>query len=718
MAVRIIRINDIVEEVLAHHPGADVSLIQKAYILSAQAHEGQTRLSGEPYLSHPLEVAYIMAKMGLDPVSVVCGLLHDTVEDTNTTIDEIDELFGEEVADIINGVTKISQISFDKKIDQQAEYIRKMILAMAHDIRVILVKLADRVHNMRTLGFMKPESQKRVAKETLDIFAPLAGRLGMGHLKAELEDLAFYYLEPEIYQQIQDGLSRKRGEREQYIKEITEIINTKLTEHNLAAEVKGRPKHLYGIYRKMQAQHISLEQVYDLIAFRIILKTLPECYEMLGLIHSLWRPVPGRFKDYIGMPKTNKYQSLHTTVIGPYGERMEIQIRTQEMDAIAEKGIAAHWAYKERRQVQQDDNLRFSWLRQIIEWQKDMPNPEDFLNTVRMELYPEDVFVFTPKGEIKELPRGSTPVDFAYAIHSEVGHRCTGARVNGRMVPLKHELQHGDVVEIITSPTHAPSRDWLQFVRTTRARNRIKQWLKTVERERSVALGKEILEREFRKAGLNLTKLLKSESELQKTAQDMSYVRIDDLLAGVGFGKVSANQVITRLLPKEEQPAAVPELPSKNAVKAAAADRGGIRVKDLDDILINLAHCCHPIPGDNIMGYITRGKGVTIHRTECPVLARTESLRHMPAAWDGVAGGRHPVRIQIVSIDKPGLLADISNALKQAEANVLKASIETTLDQKGLSWFTIEVSDTAHLAKVVSAIKRVKNVLSVNRVMS
>ena len=649
---------------------------------------------------------------------MVCGLLHDTVEDTHTTIDDLDELFGEEVADIINGVTKISQISFDKKIDQQAEYIRKMILAMAHDIRVILVKLADRVHNMRTLGYMKPESQKRVAKETLDIFAPLAGRLGMGHLKAELEDLAFYYLEPEIYQQIQDGLARKRGEREQYIKEITEIINTKLAEHNLAAEVKGRPKHLYGIYRKMQAQQISLEQVFDLIAFRIILKTLPECYETLGLIHSLWRPVPGRFKDYIGMPKTNKYQSLHTTVIGPYGERMEIQIRTQEMDAIAEKGIAAHWAYKERRQVQQDDNLRFSWLRQIIEWQKDMPNPEDFLNTVRMELYPEDVFVFTPKGEIKELPRGSTPVDFAYAIHSEVGHRCTGARVNGRMVPLKHELQHGDVVEIITSPTHAPSRDWLQFVRTTRARNRIKQWLKTVERERSITLGKEILEREFRKAGLNLAKFLKSEIELQKTAQDMSYVRIDDLLAGVGFGKVSANQVITRLLPKEEQPTAVPELPSKNAVKAAAADQGGIRVKDLDDILINLAHCCNPIPGDNIMGYITRGKGVTIHRTECPVLARTESLRHMPAAWDGVAGGRHPVRIQVVSIDKPGLLADISNALKQAEANVLKASIETTLDQKGLSWFTIEVSDTAHLAKVVSAIKRVKNVLSVSRVMS
>lgn len=717
MAARIIRINDIIDEVLRHHPEADIALIQRAYVFSAQSHEGQVRLNGEPYLSHPLEVAYLLAQMGLDAVSVVCGLLHDTVEDTHATLDDLDELFGEEVADIINGVTKLSQISFDKKIDQQAEYIRKMMLAMAHDIRVILVKLADRVHNMRTLGFMKPESQKRIAQETLDIFAPLAGRLGMGHVKVELEDLAFFYLEPEIYHRIQDGLSRKRGEREQYIKEITELINIKLAEHHLVGEVKGRPKHFYGIYRKMQAQQISLEQVYDLIAFRIILKTIPECYETLGIIHSLWRPVPGRFKDYIAMPKSNKYQSLHTTVIGPYGERMEIQLRTREMDEVAEKGIAAHWAYKERRQVQQDDNLRFSWLRQIIEWQKDIPNPRDFLNTVRMEIYPEVVFVFTPRGEVKELPRGSTPVDFAYAIHSEVGHQCTGARVNGRMVPLKYELQHGDNVEIITSPTHTPSRDWLQFVRTARARSRIKQYLKTAERERSIALGKEILEREFRKAGLNLGKLLKSEVELQRVARDMSYVRIDDLLANVGFGKIGAAQIIGKLVPKEEPLPTPEEIPSKAITKATAADRGGIRVRGLDDILINLARCCNPIPGDDITGYITRGKGVTIHRTPCPVLARTESLRHVPAAWDGVAAGRHPVRIQVVSIDKPGLLAEITNALKQGEANVLKANAETTVDQKSVAWFTLEVSDTVHLAKVLSSIKRVKNVIGVHRVM-
>ncbi len=717
MAVRIIRINDIIDEVLSHQPEADITLIQRAYVFSATSHEGQVRLSGEPYLSHPLEVAYLLAQMGLDPVSVACGLLHDTVEDTHATLDDIDELFGEEVADIINGVTRLSQISFDKKIDQQAEYLRKMILAMAHDIRVVLVKLADRVHNMRTLGFMKPESQKRIAQETLDIFAPLAGRLGMGHIKAELEDLAFYYLEPDIYQRIQDGLARKRGEREQYIKEITKIINEKLMEHHLQGEVKGRPKHLYGIYRKMQAQQISLEQVYDLIAFRIILTSISECYETLGIIHALWRPVPGRFKDYIAMPKSNKYQSLHTTVIGPYGERMEIQIRTKEMDEVAEKGIAAHWAYKERRQVQQDENLRFSWLRQIIEWQRELTNPQDFLNTVRMELYPEVVFVFTPRGEIKELPRGSTPVDFAYAIHSEVGHRCTGARVNGRMVSLKYELQHGDNVEIITSPTHSPSRDWLQFVKTARARSRIKQYLKTVERERSIALGREILEREFRKAGLNLGKLLKSEEELQRVARDLSFVRIDDLLAGVGFGKISANQVLGRLLPKEEPPPPSEEPPPKAVAKATAADRGGIKVKGLNDLLITMARCCNPIPGDDITGYITRGKGVTIHRTSCPVLARTEGLRHVPASWDGVAAGRHPVRIQVVSIDKQGLLAEITNALKQAEANVLKVTAETTVDQKSMAWFTIEVTDTAHLAKVESALKRVKNVISVHRLL-
>jgi len=718
--VRIIRINDIEDEVLTHHPEADVSVIEKAYIFSARAHDGQLRLSGEPYLSHPLEVAYVIAQMGLDPVSVACALLHDTVEDTDTSLDDLDEIFGDEVTDIVNGVTKISQITFSSRLAQQAEYIRKMILAMAHDIRVILVKLADRVHNMRTLGFMKPESQKRIARETLDIYAPLAARLGMNRIRTELEDLSFYYLEPEIYKEIQEGLARKRGARERYIQEITETIQNKMAEHNLTGEVYGRSKHLYGVYRKMQAQKISLDQVYDLIAFRIILKTIPECYETLGLIHSLWRPVPGRFKDYIGMPKANKYQSLHTTVIGPYGERMEIQIRSAEMHRVAEDGIAAHWAYKERRQFQQEDGSRFAWLRQIIDLQKDIHNPQDFLDSMRLELYPEAVFVFTPRGEVKELPRGSTPVDFAYAIHTEVGNRCTGARVNGRMVTLKYELRNGDTLEIITSANQTPSRDWLQFARTPRARSKIRQWLKIAEREQSLVLGKELLEKEFRKNGLNLNKLLKSEDELQKAAQELSFIKVEDLLAAVGFGKISPVQVVRKLVPQEEPPPVTVEtmVTAKPEDRGRPVDRGGIKVKGVDNLLINLAQCCDPIPGDPIMGYITKGRGVTIHRAECPHLAKGESMRQIAADWDGIPPGRHRVRFQVVSLDKPGLLADISSALKMADANVIKASIETTVDQKGISWFTIEVTDTQHLNRVFNALKRVKNIISVQRFMS
>lgn len=713
---RIIRVNDIIDEVQKHYPQVETSLIEKAYVFAAQAHKGQNRLNGEPYLSHPLEVAYILAQMGMEPVTVASGLLHDTVEDTVTSLDELQEYFGDEVTDIVNGVTKVSQLSFSKREEQQAETIRKMILAMAYDIRVILVKLADRVHNMRTLGYLPPESQQRIAQETLDIFAPIAGRLGMRRIRSELEDLAFYYLEPEIYQQIQEGLARKRGQREAYIREISELIRQKLAAHHLKGEVSGRSKHLYGIYRKMQKQQISLEQVYDVVAFRIILETIQECYAALGLIHSLWQHVPGRIKDYITRPKSNGYQSLHTTVIGPYGERMEIQIRTQEMHQVAEEGIAAHWCYKESRAFQGEDQC-LAWLRRIIEWQKYYTDPQDFLKTVRLELYPEDVFVFTPQGDVKELPRGATPVDFAYAIHTEVGHTCTGAKVNGRMVSLKYKLQTGDTVEIITNPHHVPSRDWLQFVRTPRARSKIKQWLKTAEQERSITLGKEILDKELRKAGLALAKLLKSGEELQKTARELSFVRIDDLLAAVGYGKISAAQVINKLLPRPEHPSIAAELaPTKPEPRARARERDGITVKGVEDILIHLAQCCNPIPGDPITGYITRGKGITIHRTDCPYLARTESIRHIAAEWDGQHAGRHPVRIQVVSLDKPGLLADITAALKTAEANVTKANIETTVDQKGICWFTIEVADTRHLAQVFNQIKRVKDIISVSRV--
>jgi GTP pyrophosphokinase len=712
--VRLIRLQNIEEEVLRHHPEADTSLIKKAYIFSARAHEGQTRLSGEPYLSHPLEVAFILAQMGLGPVTVSCGLLHDTVEDTGTSLDELDEYFGEEVTDIVNGITKIGQLSFGDQLTQQAEYLRKMVLSMSHDIRVLLVKLADRVHNMRTLGFMDSKKQKRIAQETLDIYAPLAGRLGMFRIKAELEDLAFFYLEPEAYQQIQEGLARKKGEREKYIFEVCQLLREKLEEHGLKGEVSGRLKHLYSIYRKLQAQQITLDELYDLLAFRIIVNTVAECYEALGVIHHYFRPVPGRLKDFIGMPKANLYQSIHTTVIGAYGERLEVQIRSYEMHHVSEEGIAAHWSYKEKRPYQEKDAQRFAWLRQMVDLQKELKSPEELLEGVRLELYPDEVYVFTPRGEVKELPRGSTPVDFAYAIHTEVGNNCTGAKINGRMVPLRYELQNGDTVEIITSPHQRPNRDWLKFVKTPKAKTKIRQWLKASEREQSVSLGKELLERELRKH--NLLKLLKEGEDLKRVAQELSLVRLDDLFEAVGHGKYSAGQVVGRVLkslsPVEE------EVPPPELEVKPEKDLGPIRIKGLQDLLTRLANCCQPIPGDQIIGYITRGKGVTIHRSDCPYLSRTESFRQIPAEWDGHQHQLYPANIQVVTIDKPGLLADITTALKMAEVNVTRASVETTADRRGIATFTIQVVDQHHLDRVFAAIKRLKEVISVRRVSS
>jgi GTP pyrophosphokinase len=576
------------------------------------------------------------------------------------------------------------------------------------------VKLADRVHNMRTLEYMEPAKRKRIARETLEIYAPLAGRLGMFRLKAELEDLSFFYLEPEAYQQLQEGLSRKRGDLEKYIQDICQLLREKLEEHHLKGEVSGRLKNYYSIYRKLQAQQISLDELYDLLAFRIVVETVAECYEALGVIHAIFRPVPGRLKDYIGMPKANMYQSIHTTVIGQFGERLEVQIRTREMHQVAEEGIAAHWSYKERRAYHEKDAERFTWLKQMVDLQKELKNPQELLEGVRLELYPEEVYVFTPNGDVKELPRGATLVDFAYAVHTEVGNRCTGAKVNGRMVPLRTELQNGDTVEIVTSPHHHPSRDWLQFVKTTKARHKIRQWLKAAEREQSIALGKELLERELRKSGASLQKLMKEGEELRRVTQEFSFVGIDDLLAAIGHGKLSPGQITGKLFRVAQPPEEVqPEAERKEKSKDAG---GSLRIKDLDDMLVRLANCCQPIPGDAIMGYITRGQGVTIHRADCPYLASTESFRQIPAEWDGGGGpGKlYPVKIQVVTVDKPGLLADITSALKSADVNVTKASVETQ-DNKGIALFTIQVGDQQHLEKVFGSLKRLKEVISVRR---
>ncbi len=712
---RIIRLQDIEEEVLKHHPEADTSAIQKAYVFSAKAHEGQMRLSGEPYLSHPLEVAYLLAQMGLGPITVSCGLLHDTVEDTTTSLDDLDEYFGEEVTDIVNGVTKIGQLVFGNKATQQAEYIRKMLLSMSQDIRVLLVKLADRVHNMRTLGHMDKVRRKRIARETLDIYAPLAGRLGMFRLKAELEDLAFFYLEPEAYQQIQEGLILKKGEREKYVEEVCQLLRKKLAEHGLEGEVSGRLKHFYSIYRKLQSQQLSLDELHDILAFRIVLNSVSECYEALGVVNNLFRPVPGRLKDYIGMPKANFYQSIHSTVIGPYGERMEVQIRTQEMHRIAEEGIAAHWSYKEKKPFKESDAQRFAWLRQLVDLQMELKTPEEFLEGMRLELFPDEVYVFTPQGEVKELPRGATPVDFAFAIHTEVGNKCSGAKVNGRMVPLRYELQNGDTVEIITNPNQNPNRDWLQFVKTSKARHKIRQWLKAVEREQSIGLGKELLERELRKSGTSLQKLMKEGENLKKVTQDFSFLRVEDLLEAVGHGKLSPGQVGGRIM-KVLFPTTEEEAPPIEAEVRPPKEAGPIRIKGLQDLLVRLASCCQPIPGDEIVGYITRGKGVTIHRSDCGYLARTESFRQIPAEWDGRPQDLYPANIQVITVDKPGLLADISSALKSADVNVTKASVMTTAEHRGIANFTIQVADQQHLDRVFAALKRLKEVISVRRV--
>jgi GTP pyrophosphokinase len=710
-----IRLNDIVDRVLSYHAEADVSLIEKAYVYSAKAHAGQVRLSGEPYLMHPLGVAGILAKMRLDVFSIASGLLHDTLEDTDTKLDDLTRLFGTEVSQIVDGVTKIGRFEFSSHEERQAENMRKMILAMADDIRVILIKLADRLHNMRTLDFHAVDKQRLIARETLDIYAPLAGRLGIDWIKTELEDLSFSYLDPDVFEEIVSGLKRNEEERERYIKEVKSVIEEKLADLDLKGKVSGRPKHIYSIYKKMIVQNLDLEHIYDIIAFRIILNSIRECYEALGVLHSSWKPIPGRFKDYIGMPKANMYQSLHTTVIGPYGERVEIQIRTEEMHRIANEGIAAHWVYKEGRSVPEGDSKRFAWLRELLEWQQDLKDPREFLETVRVDLFPDDVYVFTPNGDVKAFPRGSTPIDFAYSVHTEVGHQCTGAKVNGKLVPLKYELKNGDIVEIITSSKHVPSKDWLKLVKTSRARTRIRHWIKTEERERSIALGREICEREFRKHGMNFSKYLNSD-ELLQVAKLFSLQKAEDLLASIGYGKISALQAIgklTSLLEPEEKPEEL--LVERPERKERPLQRGGVLVKGVDDILVRFAKCCNPLPGEQIAGYITRGRGVSVHRADCPSLLSSGFERRIEVEWDREAEEVHSVGLAVICANVKGMLAAISGTLSNHDINILQANVRTRVDNRAECKFVIEVRDTDHLLGAMGAVRKIKNVIDVQR---
>ena len=710
-----IRLTDILEKMSRYLPEADLSLIEKAYVFSAKVHQGQVRLSGEPYLIHPLEVAAILAEMKMDIATVASGLLHDTVEDTHATLDQIKLTFGPEIAALVDGLTKISKISLATREEQQAENFRKMLLAMAKDIRIVMIKLADRLHNMRTLQHLPMETQLKIAQETLDIYAPVANRLGIDRIKTELEDLSFVYLYPEEYRRLAREIAWKKEEREKYIQEVSSIISEKVSSYGLVGKVSGRPKHFYSIFRKMKAQNLEFEQVYDVIAFRLILDTVKDCYEALGIIHSLWKPVPGRFKDYIAMPKGNGYQSLHTTVIGPYGERVEIQIRTEEMNRTAEEGIAAHWQYKEGKAITTKDSKQFAWFRQLLEWQQDLRDPREFLETVKIDLFPDEVYVFTPKGDVKQFPIGSTPVDFAYSIHTQVGQQCVGAKVNGKIVPLRYQLKNGDIIEIVTAPGHQPSKDWLKFVKTSRARTKIRQWIKAEARERSVDLGKEMCEREFKKYHLDFGKLLKSE-DMKKIATDLSFQSIEDLMAEVGYGNISSTQIIGKLIPPEKlEKEKKEESRLKRLAQKLRREPSGIQVRGIQDMMVRFAKCCNPLPGDAITGYITRGRGVTVHTTDCPNILGSDPQRVIAVSWNLQEKAIHTVRARVTCNDRKGLLAEISSALASSEVNIVRADIATTEDKKAICNFELEVHDLKHLQNAFRALTKLKSVLKVER---
>ncbi|SMF41365.1 RelA/SpoT family protein [Desulfovibrio gilichinskyi] len=719
-----IRINEITDIVSTYIDDPDLDLIRRAYVFSARAHEGQVRLSGEPYLSHPLHVAKILADMRMDEPTVAAGLLHDTVEDTDTTIDDIADLFGEEVADIVDGVTKIGMMDFESKAIAKAENIRKMILAMAEDIRVLMVKLADRLHNMSTLDFQKSYKQLLIAQETLDIYSPLANRLGLYMVKRELEDLCLYYLKPDIYQNITDGLQRQHTLGKEYIDKVLGLLHDVLESNELKGSITGRTKHKYSIYNKMVRQDLKLEEVHDIIAFRVVVESVKECYAVLGLVHSMWMPVAGRFKDYISIPKANMYQSLHTTVVGPEGERIEIQIRTEEMQKVAEYGVAAHWQYKESgvsASKQNRDAERFSWLRQIMDWQRELEDPREFMSSLRFDLFTEEVYIFTPGGDIKELPDGATPVDFAYSIHTDVGNHCTGAKVNGRLVPLTTALKNGDTVEIFTDKKRKPSHDWLKFVKTAKARTRIKHYIRTEERAHSITLAKEMLEKEGRRMNLNVPKAIK-DGYFVMLADEFSCGSVDDLLSNIGYSRITPNKILRRLYAvinniEGEPEEAVLHEPQTTEEEKNQKVANSIEIEGVDNVLIRFAGCCTPLPGEPIIGYISRGRGVIIHTASCPNVKSLEEERLLSVSWSGgQEETSHPAQISIRCKNIKGLLARICSVLAEQDVNIDSGSFKSDVDGISLLEFTVEVRDLGHLHRALNRLKTIDAVLETTRI--
>ncbi len=710
-------LDQLLDRIKSYSADADLDLVRKAYEFSAKAHEGQRRRSGEPYLQHPIAVAGVLTSLKTDVTAIVAGLLHDTLEDTVATAGELEKEFGKDVLHLVDGVTKIGKITFRSYEEKQAENFRKMLLSMADDIRVVLIKLADRLHNMRTLEHLSAAKRQEIAQETLEIYAPLANRLGIGWIKNELEDLCLKHLKPEVYETLRVRVAKRDEDRQQYIDEVSQLVQKAMLENGLVGQVYGRPKHLYGIYQKMNKQSITFEEVYDLTALRIVTDLKMNCYAVLGVIHSLWRPVPGRFKDYIAIPKSNLYQSLHTTVVGPKGEHVEFQIRTEDMHRLAEHGIAAHWKYKEQGQVADRDSKAFGWLHQFVEWHEDLADNRQFMDSVKLDLFHDVVYVFTPKGIVKELPKGSTPVDFAFAIHTEVGDHCVGAKVDGKIVPLKHELASGDMVEILTSSTQTPHKDWLKFVRTSRAKTKIKHWIKLEEQKRSIEIGRRLLESEFRRQGMAPAQMFKS-AELLKVARQSGFDSTEELTAAVGFGSLATSQVIGKLtVPPAGTEEPIQERPAPHKSVGGKSDDTGVQVKGSRDLLMQLSRCCHPVPGDRILGYITRGRGLTIHAVDCPNLVALDydKERLVEVEWDSATPGTHSVKMSIVAVDKTGVLANVSSAIAACHANISRAEIATREDQKAVLDFVVEVSGTQHLDQVLKAVERVDGVITARR---
>ncbi|HXJ90200.1 MAG TPA: bifunctional (p)ppGpp synthetase/guanosine-3',5'-bis(diphosphate) 3'-pyrophosphohydrolase [Candidatus Binatia bacterium] len=724
-ALTLTKFRDLMKRMQESRPQDDLTIVKKAYDYSLKHHDGQTRASGEPYLVHPLEVALVLAEMKMDPVAVAAGLLHDSVEDTSVTVDDIRKEFGEQVAHIVEGVTKISKIDFATREEQQAENLRKMMLAMVDDIRVVLIKLADRLHNMRTLEHLPPERQHKIAEETLEIYAPIAHRLGMGKIRGELEDLGFRFLDPVGYEQVGEAVEARRKQGETFLAKTQGIITDKLKEAGIQARVESRIKRLFSIHKKLQRQRISVDQVYDLYAMRVITRSLQDCYAVLGIIHNLWRPVPGRIKDFIAMPRPNFYQSLHTSVITEDGTPFEIQIRTEEMHKMAEEGIAAHWKYKDGP-VSAQDEQRLAWLRQVVEWQRDVSDPNEFLSTLKVDLYPEEVYTFTPKGKVVVLPRDATPIDFAYSIHTEVGHTCIGAKVNGRMVPLRHKLHSGDIVEILTQPGHKPSRDWLGLVKSSRSRNKIKHWLNLHQRERAIEIGRKLIEKEARKYRIALKEI--KDEDLVKVASGYGLGKADDLMAGIGYGKYSARQVLARLLPAGATPSIVGDIESEgltsqpggltSVVRRVFGDHNAITVRGQGDMLVYRARCCNPIRGEGIVGYITRGKGVAVHSVNCPNVTNLlyEPERKIEVEWarDESAPTAYPVKLTVFCDDRFGMLKSITGVIGDAKSNIRNIAAQTANSQASVE-VVLDISDLKHLEAIIVGLRKIPGVHEVQR---